>query len=57
MLKELRMVHKNTPSNQNIRFKANAIRISPIYIWVLDSYGILFVYLSSKIAHFDAWLI
>ena len=31
MLKELPMVDKNTPSNQNIRFNANAIRISPIY--------------------------
>jgi hypothetical protein len=46
MLKDLRLVHKYTPSNQNIRFKANVIRISPIYIWVLDSYSTLIVYLS-----------
>ena len=46
MLKELRLVHKNTPFNQNIRFKANVIRISLIYIWVLDSYDTLIVYLS-----------
>ena len=39
MLKELRLVHKNTPSNQNIRFKVNVIRISPIYIWVLHNYN------------------
>jgi len=49
MLKKLRLVHKNTPPNQNIRFKANVIRISPIYIWVLDSYDTLIVNLSSKI--------
>ena len=39
MLKELRLVHKNEPSNQNIRFKGNVIRIFPIYIWALDSYA------------------
>ena len=45
MLKELQLVHKNTPFNQNIRFKANVIRMSPNYIWVLDSYDTLIVYL------------
>ena len=38
MLKEFRLVHRNTPFNENIRFKENVIMISPIYIWVLDSY-------------------
>ena len=27
MLNALRLVHKNTPPNQNIRFKANVIKI------------------------------
>jgi len=44
----LRMVHINTAPYQNILFKA--IRISSIYIWVLDSYDKLIVYLSCKIA-------
>jgi len=34
-------VHKNIPSNQNIRIKANVIRIFPIYIWAHDSYNTL----------------
>ena len=38
MLKEGRFGHKNTPSNQNIRFKVNVIRIPLLYFWVLDSY-------------------
>jgi hypothetical protein len=38
MLKELRSVHKNTPFNQNIRFKVNVIMISSMYTWVLDIY-------------------
>jgi hypothetical protein len=51
MLKELRLVYRNTPSNQNIRFKADVIKISPIYIWVLDSYNTQIVYLLCK----NAW--
>jgi hypothetical protein len=49
MLKELQLVYKNTQSNQNIQFKTNIIRISSIYIWVLDSYDTLIVYLFYKI--------
>ena len=51
MLKELRLVYKNTLSNQNIRFKADFIKIPPIYIWELDTYNTLIVYLSCK----NAW--
>jgi hypothetical protein len=51
------LVHKNTPSNQNIWFKANLIRISLIYIWILDRYDTLIVYLSSKIAQWSVCLI
>ena len=57
MLKELQLVHKNTASNQNIRSKANVTRISPIYIWVLDSYDTLIIYLLCKIARWSWCLI
>jgi hypothetical protein len=53
MLTEFWLVHKNTLSNQNIQFKVNIIRISPMYIWVLDSYDTLIVYLSCKIAQWS----
>jgi hypothetical protein len=50
MLKGLKFVHANTPSNHSIPFKAYVITISPMYIWVLDSCDTLNVYLSDKIA-------
>ena len=53
MLKELQLVHKNTPFNQNNRIKEQVFRISQIYIWVLDSYDTLIVYLSCKIARWS----
>jgi hypothetical protein len=49
-LSSIILVHKNTPSNQNILIKVNLIRMSLIYIWVPDSYDTLIVYLSCKIA-------
>ena len=53
ILKELRLVNNNTPFHQNIRFKANVIGISQIYIWVLDSYDTLIIYLLCKIARWS----
>ena len=53
MLNELWFVHRNTSSNWNIRFKANVIRISPIYSWVLESYDRLIACLSCKIARWS----
>ena len=37
MLNALRLVHKNTPPNQNIRFKANVIIIPRSIFWNLTA--------------------